>query len=102
MVKPSKKSKRDGQIEIQHMEWNLAQFVIIGDYTESEILDRAISEDLLPDNERDAWENLGEHGRYYQTWFKVIPCNNGMYSCLHVEATHNTRGAYFASVLERF
>lgn len=102
IVKPSKKSKRDGQISIQQCEWNMAQFVIVGDYTAEQILDKAISEGLLAANERGAWENLGELGRYYQCWFKVVPDGSGMYSVFHHEATHETRGAYFASVLERF
>lgn len=100
--KPEKKSRRDGNISLQRCEWNLAQFVIIGDYTAAEILDKAISEGLLASNERDAWENLGEYGRYYQCWFKAVPDGSGMYSTFHHEATKETRGAYFASVLERF
>jgi hypothetical protein len=102
MIKPTKKTKRDGEIEVQQCEWNTAQFVMRGDYSSSEILDKAIKEGLLPANERDAWENLGEYGRYFQCWFKAVPDSSGMYSSLHHEASPDTRGAYFASVVERF
>lgn len=102
MIKPSKKQKRDGEIEVQRCEWNLAQFVMRGDYTHEQILDAAISNGLLAANERDNWETIDDYCRYYQCWFKVIPCNSGEYRCLHVEANSDTRGAYFASVVERF
>ncbi|UKL14855.1 hypothetical protein [Erwinia phage Gungnir39] len=102
MIKPTKKQKRDGEIDIQSCEWNMAQFVMRGDYTHEQILDAAIKNGILPANERDAWENLGEYGRYYQCWFKAVPDGSGQYSYLNFEATHETRGAYFASVVERF
>ena len=102
MIKPTKKTKRDGEIERQQCEWNMAQFVMRGDYSHDEILDAAIKQDLLPANERDAWENLGESGRYYQCWFKAVPDSSGNYSSMHHETTPETRGAYFASVIERF
>ncbi len=97
-----KKSRRDGEIELLNSHYNLGMFVMRGDYTHSQILDKAIECGLLADNERDAWENLGEFGRYYQSWFKVVPDGSGEYSSYHHGVKEGVRGAYFASVVERF
>lgn len=97
-----KKSKRDGEIDLLNNDWSLGMFVMRGNWTHSEILDKAISEGLLAENERDSWENLGEHGRYYQSWFKAVPDGSGQFSTFHHAVKEGVRGAYFASVIERF
>lgn len=94
--------KKDGQIEFLHNDWSIGMFIMRGDYTESQILDAAISNGLLPSNERDSWENPGEYGRYYQSWFKAVPDGRGHYSTFHHAVEKQVRGAYFASVIERF
>ncbi|QHJ79601.1 MAG: hypothetical protein [Caudoviricetes sp.] len=102
LIVPIHKTKRDGEIEHQRMEWNLAQFVMRGNYSQAQVLDAAIKEGLLAANERDAWENLGEYGRYYQCWFKTVPDNSGVHSSMSYESSPDVRGSFFVSVVERF
>lgn len=94
--------KRDGEIDILHNDSSCGMLVMRGDYTESQILDAAINSGIISDDERKEWENLGEYGRYYQSWFKAVPDGSGQFSTFHHAVDKKLRGAYFASVVERF
>ena len=102
LTKQRKKSKYDGSIDIMNNDDCIGMLVMRGDYTAEQMLDAAIKAELIPSNERDAWQADRQGNRYYQAWFKAVPDGSGCYAALHHPRNTPCRGAYFASVIYRY
>lgn len=97
MIKPEKKSKRDGEVEIMRSD-ECTFLVMRGDYNKEQIIAAAIEECQIDAEESEDWLKMTN---YYQTWYKTSPIGGQEgYSNWHHPRNEPCRGAYFASVLQ--
>ena len=100
MVKPSKKSRRDGKVMLWDANEYHQSLCVVGDYSQNEIILLAVKSGDIDSGGSGWFGQENKKARYYQDWFKAVPSSNGDYMMMYYPSRSEVKGSVFCSVIE--